>query len=135
MKVGLALKAKLASISSSVSGVMGFLGGYQVCHNICLGIIALLSIIGITLVGMPLLFLTKVAIPFWIAAFFLLLVSLGFYIRSKCLSKNLLLLNGGIIIAAFPFRALEKFFPIFWIIGGTIILISILLFIKSRIKR
>ena len=128
-------REKSLSISSSVSGVMGFLGGYQVCHNICLGIIALLSLIGITLVGMPLLFLTKVAIPFWIAAFFLLMVSLVFYIKSKCISKNLLLFNGGIIIAAIPFRALEKFFPIFWIIGGTIILISILLFIKSRIKR
>jgi len=134
MKVGLVIKAKAASISSSVSGVMGFLGGYQVCHNICLGIIALLSVIGITLVGMPLLFLTKVAIPFWIAAFFLLMVSLVFYIKSKCISKNLLLFNGGIIIAAIPFRALEKFFPIFWVIGGTIILISILLLIKSRIK-
>ena len=135
MKPKLTLKANAASISSSVSGIMGFLGGYQVCHNICLGIIALLSIIGITLVGMPLLFLTKIAVPLWIAAFFLLMVSVVFYIKSKCISKNLLLFNGGIIIAAIPFRALEKFFPIFWIIGGTIILISILLFIKSRIKR
>jgi len=132
MKLKLVIKAKAASISSSVSEVMSFLGGYQVCHNICLGIIALLSLIGITLVGMPLLFLTKVAVPFWIAAFFLLLVSLGFYLRSKCLSKNLLLLNGGIIIAAVPFRALERFFPIFWIIGGTFVLISIVLFIRDK---
>jgi len=130
-----AIKAKLVSISSSVSGVMGFLGGYQVCHNICLGIIALLSIIGITLVGMPLLFLTKVAVPFWIAAFFLLLVSLGFYIRSKCLSKNLLLLNGGIIIAAVPFNSLKNFMIFFWIIGGTLVLISIVLFIRDKIVK
>ena len=132
MRIKSLLKAKLTSIYSSVSGVMGFLGGYQVCHNICLGIIALLSLIGITLVGMPLLFLTKVAIPFWIAAFFLLIVSLVFYIKSKCISKNLLLFNGGIIIAAIPFQPLKRFFPIFWIIGGVIILISILLFIKGK---
>ena len=71
-------KGKALTVTSSVSGVMGFLGGYQVCHNICLGIIALLSIIGITLVGMPLLFLTKVAVPFWIAATFLFVISLIF---------------------------------------------------------
>ena len=133
MKVGLVIKAKAASISSSVSGVMGFLGGYQVCHNICLGIIALLSVIGITLVGMPLLFLTKVAIPFWIAAFFLLMVSLVFYIKSKCISKNLLLFNGGIIIAAAPFNSLKNFMIFFWIIGGTLVLISIVLFIRDKI--
>ncbi|MBI2667856.1 hypothetical protein HYX17_03765 [Candidatus Woesearchaeota archaeon] len=135
MRIKNLLKAKIASISSSASGVMGFLGGYQVCHNICLGIIALLSLIGITLVGMPLLFLTKVAVPFWIAAFFLLIISLVFYIKSKCISRILLLLNGGIIIAAVPFRALEKFFPIFWVIGGLIILISITLFIKDRMMK
>lgn len=135
MKIGSVLKAKAASISSSVSGVMGFLGGYQVCHNICLGIIALLSIIGITLVGMPLLFLTKVAIPFWIAASFLFMISLFFYFRSKCMSRNLLLLNGGILIAAFPFNALKNFLIFFWIIGGTIVLISVVLFIKDRMMK
>lgn len=133
MELKSALKAKAASISSSVSGVMGFLGGYQVCHNICLGIIALLSIIGITLVGMPLLFLTKVAIPFWIAAFFLFLISLSFYIKSRCISRNLLLFNGGIIIAGVPFNALKDFLIFFWIIGGTIVLTSVVLFIKDRV--
>lgn len=125
-------KGKAITITSSVSGVMGFLGGYQVCHNVCLGIIALLSIIGITLVGMPLLFLTKVAIPFWIAASFLFIISLFFYLRSKCISKNLLLFNGGIIIAGVPFNALKDFLLFFWIIGGSIILISIVLFIKDK---
>lgn len=128
-------KGKALTLTSSVSGVMGFLGGYQVCHNICLGIIALLSIIGVTLVGMPLLFLTKVAIPFWIAAAFLFIISLFFYLRSKCLSKNLLLFNGGIIIAGVPFISLKDFFVFFWIIGGSIVLISIILFIKGMVMK
>ncbi len=128
-------KGKAITFTSSVSGVMGFLGGYQVCHNICLGIIALLSIIGITLVGMPLLFLTKVAIPFWIIASFLFIVSLLFYLKSKCISKNLLLLNGGIIIAAVPFNSLKNFLIFFWIIGGSIVLISIVLFIKDKMTK
>lgn len=125
-------KGRALAVTSSASGVMGFLGGYQVCHNVCLGIIALLSVIGITLVGMPLLFLTKVAIPFWIAASFLFFISLFFYFKSKCISKNLLLFNGGIIIAGVPFDSLKNFFVFFWIMGGTIILISIVLFIKDK---
>lgn len=129
------LKEKLLSVSTSVSGVMGVLGGYQVCHNICLGIIALLALIGITLVGMPLLFLTKIAIPFWIAASMLFLLTLGFYIKKKCLSKNMLLFNGGIIVAGVPFQSLKTILPFFWIIGGTAVLISILLFVSDRMKK
>lgn len=125
-------KGRALTVTSSVSGAMGFLGGYQVCHNICLGIIALLSIIGITLVGMPLLFLTKVAIPFWIIASLLFVLSLLFYLKSKCVSRNLLLLNGGIIIAGVPFNSLKNFTPLFWITGGSLILISIILFIKDK---
>ena len=128
-------KGKALTVTSSVSGVMGFLGGYQVCHNICLGVIALLSIIGITLVGMPLLFLTKVAIPFWTIASFLFIISLFFYLKSKCLSRNLLLFNGGIIIAGVPFNPLKDFLVFFWIIGGSIVLVSIVLFIKDKMVK
>lgn len=135
MKLHHFFKEKILSVSSSVSGVMGFLGGYQVCHNICLGIIALLSLIGITLVGMPLLFLTKVAIPFWIAAATLFLLTLGFYIKKKCISKNMLLFNGGIIVAGVPFGSLKSVLPMFWILGGTAILISILLFVQDKMKK
>ncbi|MEK6872457.1 MAG: hypothetical protein AABW90_00410 [Nanoarchaeota archaeon] len=126
------IKEKLASIISSFSGTMGFLGGWQVCHNLCLGLIALLSVIGITLVGMPLLFLTKVAIPFWIAAVILFGVTLLFYFKKKCISKSLLLLNLGIIIAGVPFSQIQKFIIYFWIMGGTIITIGILIFIKDK---
>ncbi len=128
-------KEKFLSISSSFSGLLGFLGGYQVCHNICLGIIALLSIIGISIVGMPLLFLTKVAVPFWIVAFFLLIASLFFYFKNKCISKNLLLFNSGIIIAGVPFNAFRDFLIIFWIIGSSLVLLSIVLFIKNKLGK
>lgn len=126
---------KTGSITSSISGVASFLGGYQVCHNVCLGIIALLSIIGITLVGMPLLFLTKVAIPFWIVAVALLGITLIFYFQKKCISKNLILLNSGIIIAGIPFKSLQDYSIIFWIIGSFLVLLSILFFIKDKIKK
>src|SRR3989338_7197358 len=128
-------REKLLPVSSSGAGVLGFLGGYQVCHNICLGLIALLSLIGITFVGMPLLFLTKVAIPFWIAAVVLFVLTLGFYMKKKCISQNLLLFNGGIIVAGVPFNSLKNILPLFWIVGGTAVLVSVLLFVRNRLKK
>ena len=130
-----ATKEKALTITSSLSGTIGFLGGYQVCHNVCLGIIALLSFIGITLVGMPLLFLTKVAVPFWIVAVLLFGLTLMFYFKMKCISKNLLLFNGGIIIAGVPFNFIKDFSVYLWIIGGFLILLSLVLSIKNRLRK
>ncbi len=123
---------KIVSASSCVSGSLSFLGGYQVCHNVCLGIIAVLSVVGITVVGMPLLFLQRVALPFWILAVALLGVTLVFYFQRKCISKNLIIFNSGIIIAGVPFKAVQDYAIILWIIGGSMVLLSILLFIKNR---
>ncbi|MBI2449045.1 hypothetical protein HYV49_01990 [Candidatus Pacearchaeota archaeon] len=126
------LKEKTIGISSGLSGVLSFLGGYQVCHNVCLGIIALLSVIGITIVGMPLLFLQKVAVPFWIAALLLLATALVFYFRSRCISKNMIILNAGIIIAGTPF--FQDYSIFFWIIGGSIVFLSMLFLLKDKLK-
>ena len=125
---------KVLNFTSSLSGTMGFLGGWQVCHNLCLWVITALSLIGITIVGMPLLFLTKVAIPFWIAAVILFLISLIFYFKMKCISKNLLLFNGGIIVAGVPFRSLNDYSIIFWIIGGILIALSLISYLKEKFR-
>lgn len=124
---------KAATLSSSLSGTLSFLGGYQVCHNVCLGIIALLAIIGITVVGMPLLFLQKVAIPFWTVAVLLFGVTLALYFKKKCISKNLLVLNSGIIMAGIPFKAVQNYRVMFWIVGGTLVVLSLLFYIKGKI--
>lgn len=129
------LVEKSGSIVSSLSGTLSLLGGYQVCHNICLGLIAVLSLVGISLVGMPLLFLTKVALPFWIVAAFLFIVSLLLYLKGRCLPRNLLLLNGGIVIAGVPFNSLENVLVYFWLLGGAMVLLSIVLFFKDKIAR
>lgn len=70
------IKERLLGASGSASGALGFLGGYQVCHNACMALVAFLTFLGFTVAGMPLLFLTKVAIPFWIAALTLLSITL-----------------------------------------------------------
>ena len=126
---------KAATISTSLSGVLSFLGGYQVCHNACLGIITLLSLIGITIVGMPLFFLQKVAVPLWVLSVLLFLITLLIYFKKKCISKNLLMLNSGIIIAGVPFKAVQSYLIIFWIVGGTLVVLSLLFYIKRKISK
>ena len=129
------IKEKAIGATGSVSGIASILGSWQVCHNICLGIIALLGIIGITIVGMPLLFLTKIAVPIWAVAVILLLVTIAIYMKKKCISKNLIILNSGLIIAGTPFQPLQKFSVFFWTAGGILVLAGILLFIKEKMQK
>ena len=128
------IKEKIIGATGSVSGATSILGSWQVCHSVCLGIVALLGILGITVVGMPLVFLTKVAIPIWTGAFLLLLVTLMLYIKKKCIPKNLIMFNSGLIIAGIPFQPLQKLSVFFWIIGGTLATIAIVIFVKNKIQ-
>ena len=120
------LRERTLGIFGSLTGSLSFLGGYQVCHNLCLGIIAVLTFLGFAVAGMPLLFLTKVAIPFWIAAFFMLVVTLILRYRYMMhFSDKLIVLNSGLIVAGIPFQQVQQFNYIFWIIGGALVAASI----------
>lgn len=127
------LREKLLNLVTGISSVFSFLGGWQVCHNLCLGIVTLLSLIGITFAGMPLFFLTKISVPLWIIAFVLMLITVIFYIKKKCISYKLILFNSGLIIIGIPFQALQDFKLVFWVVGGTIIILSIVLYFKDKI--
>ena len=119
----------------SLSGVTSFLGSWQVCHNLCLGIVALLALVGISVIGMPLLFLTKLAVPFWILAFILLIITFGIHLRKKCITTNMLLFNSGILIAAIPFAQLQQFSLYFWVVGGILVASSISLYIMRKVQK
>jgi len=120
------IKEKILGASGSLSGVLSFLGGYQVCHNACLALVAFLTFLGFAVAGMPLLFLTKVAIPFWISALLLLSVTIILnYKKIMKISNKMLLLNSGLIIAGTPFQQVQEFNYIFWITGGVLVLSSV----------
>lgn len=120
------IKEKAVSAGSMISGSASILGSYQICHSLCLSAITLLSLIGITVTGMPLLFLTKVAIPFWIAGFSLLAIMV---ILAKYdilhFSNKLMLANIGLLTAGVPFERLVQFQKFFWIMGAMIVVASI----------
>jgi len=126
VKVVYKIIEKFTGVAGSLSGSLSFLGSYQVCHNACLALIAFLTFLGFTVAGMPLLFLTKVAIPFWIAAVSLLIIMLALnYKKIIHLSNKMLLFNSGLIIAGIPFQQIQQFNYLFWIAGGILISLSI----------
>ena len=127
-------KEKLVGAAGSLSGITSFFGSYQVCHNLCMSTIALLSIIGITVVGMPLLFLTKVAVPFWLAAAGLLIVTVMAGVQKICVPRKLIIFNSGLMIAGIPFKQVQQFTKLFWLIGGALVILSVILFLKDKIS-
>ena len=128
------VKEKIVSATGSISGAASILGSWQICHNICLGLIALLSLVGITVVGMPLQFFTEIAVPMWLTAAGLLIVTILIYLKKPCISKNLIIVNSGIIIAGVPFQPFQQYSLFLWIIGGAVVATGIYLFIRDRAK-
>ena len=127
-------KERLIGATGSVAGIASILGTWQACHNVCLALVGFLSILGITVIGMPLVFLTEVAIPVWTVAVILLTITAILYIKKKCISSRLLLVNSGLIIAGVPFPFLQQFTEIFWIIGGALVVTGISLFVKDKLQ-
>ena len=128
------IKDKVLAGTGSISGTLSFLGSYQVCHNACLALISILTILGFTVAGMPLLFLTKVAVPFWTLALALLATTVILkYGKNMQFSGKIILLNSGLIIAGIPFQQLQQFNYIFWIVGGILAISSIGWFIYDKI--
>ena len=125
---------RAAAITGSLSGVSGLFSSWQVCHSICLWVISLLALVGVTLTGMPLLFLTKISRPLWIMAVILLGVTVYMYVKKKCISFALILFNAGLIIAGTPFSFAQENQIIAWTIGGTISLAALSFYVIERIQ-
>ena len=128
-------REKFVGVAAGVSGAASVAGSWQVCHNLCLLAIALLGVLGTTAVGMPLMFLREIALPFWIAAVLLLAITAALYFKKYCISPKLIVFNAGLIIAGTPFQGLQALSPLFWVSGGAIAAFSILWFAKGRLKK
>lgn len=128
------IKEKILGAGGSLSGAASIMGSWQICHSICLGIIALLGVIGITITGMPLEFLTSIRTPLWSIAVILLAATIVLHQMKKCISRNLIIFNSGLIIAGVPFRNLQSYSAYFWIIGGVISSAAIILYFNDRKK-
>ncbi len=126
---------KLVKFSGAGASCVSILGSYQLCHNICMAAISVLALIGITVTGMPLLFLTSVAPYFWIAGIVLLLTLLLLKSRGMgCITNNSLLFNSGLLIAGIPFYPLNQYQTALWIVGGALVLVSAGFFLYEKWK-
>ena len=128
------VKEKVIGNLGTISGFTSLLSSWQICHNVCLGIVSVLAVIGITLNFMPFEILTRFAVPIWIFAFILLLVTLGFYLKKKCISKNQLFFNSGLIVASVPFAVLQPAIAYFWAIGGLFVARGTYGYVKNKIR-
>lgn len=92
-------------ICGKISSCAAVLGSWQICHGVCLSLIALLATIGIVIQGMPLLFLNTWQWPLWIlaAVFFGLLMYLRFGLRMRSFSDQTIVGNAGLLLAGVPF--------------------------------
>ena len=66
-------RVRYASIATSTATLIS---AHNVCHSLCLGLIAFLAAFGIVLTGMPLAFLQDYNIYFWTMAFITMVIML-----------------------------------------------------------
>ena len=115
-------KLRNASIASSAATLIS---AHNVCHSLCMGLIAFLAVFGIVIVGMPLAFLQDYNIYFWLmAAGTLILMTAMILKKWGCISNKTLLFNFGLVIAGFPFAT----YPIdnfLLLVGGLIALTAV----------
>ena len=132
----ISIKEKFLGASGGLTGSLSVLGSYQVCHSACLALISLLTFLGFTVAGMPLIFLTKVAVPFWTLALALLITTVILkYGKNMQFLGKIILLNSGLIIAGTPFEQVRKFNYIFWIVGGSLVIFSIAWYVYEKIEK
>src|SRR3989338_2122879 len=113
---------RAGAIATGTTGAASIISAHNVCHAVCLGVVALLSVFGIAISSTALMFLQDYNLLFWSMGLFFLLVSAALYVKLCCVSRKAMVANAGIIIAGVPLPQAQL---AFWITGGAIFLIVI----------
>jgi len=126
-------KSRVSAIASGTTGAASIISAHNVCHAVCLGVVAVLSLFGIALSSTALMFLQDYNLLFWSMGLFFLLISAALYVRLGCVSTKAMTANAGIIIAGVPFFPTAQ--VAFWIVGGAIFLVTLGQYMKQRFNR
>lgn len=134
-----AAKERLLASGGTVSAGLGALGSsYNVCHSVCMAIVSVLAVIGITLNVLPLMFLQTYQHYFWWAAFLMTMGALYIYLMQKkqrLRDRNLLLLNAGFLMYGLPYKQLADYTDFFRFVGVSVVLSAVfLLFFAKRFR-
>lgn len=126
-------KAKIVGIFGGVSGTGSVISAHNVCHALCLAVVAVLSVFGIIVSSDILMFLEDYNLPLWGMGMLFLALSLFLYSRyPNCISKKLILANSGLLLIGMPFPWFRQFNLLFWILGSSIVGLSIVWYINGR---
>jgi len=126
-------KGRFAGYFGVVSSTGSIISAHNVCHAICLGVVAVLSVFGIAVSSTALMFLQDYNMLFWTMGVLFLLLSLVMYAKfGKCISTRLIIFNAGLVIAGTPFiPALQL---VFWAAGFSIAIFVSAIYIKERLE-
>jgi len=120
---------KIFGIASGVSGAGSVISAHNVCHTICLAVVAFLSVFGIIVSSDILMWLQDYNLFFWSMGMIFLGISLVLlYIKGNCISKKMIFLNIGLLVIGFPF--LQNWFV--WIPGILVVLFSIGWYLRDK---
>lgn len=121
--------AKAETVATGVTGTASIISAHNVCHAVCLGAVAFLSLFGIAISSTALMFLQDYNLIFWSMGLFFLIVSAILYLRLGCVSKKAMTANAGILVAGVPLQTEQL---TFWLIGGSIFLIILGKYINQK---
>ncbi|OGI15581.1 hypothetical protein A3K63_01540 [Candidatus Micrarchaeota archaeon RBG_16_49_10] len=125
-------RGRIAGALGGISGGGSIISAHNVCHSVCLAVVAFLSIFGIAASSDVLMFLESYNLLFWSMGIFFLALSLLLYFKfPKCMSKKMILANAGLLIIGIPFVASLNL--LFWVAGGVILSYSIAWYAKDKI--
>src|SRR3989344_5269290 len=126
-------RGKVVGSVGAVSGSGGIISAHNVCHAVCLGVVAVLSVFGIAVSSTALMFLQDYNMLFWTMGVFFLLLSLLLYARfGKCISTKMIVFNAGLVLAGTPFFPAQQ--VIFWTAGFFIAAIVAFIYTKNRLE-
>lgn len=133
----IALKARLFEGGGTTSGAFGAIGSvHNVCHSLCVTVVSIAALFGITMNILPLMFLQTYQLYFWWAALVFTAISFYLYLKQRhkrALDRNLLLINFGLLTFGLPLSGwLADYMDVFRFLGGTLALIGLFLLIFGK---
>lgn len=127
----IALKTRWLEGGGTTSGIFGAIGSvHNVCHSLCVIVVSILAIFGITASILPLMFLQTYQMYFWVTALVFTTASFYFYLQQRhraARDKNLLFINSGLLIFGLPFSQLADYIDFFRFTGGALAFTGLLL--------
>ena len=136
MKKQIQSKGRIVSAANTGSAAGSIASAHNVCHALCLGAVALLSVFGIVVASDALMWLEVFNWPFWLMGISFLLISLALYSRyGPCISWRMMIVNAGLLVVAIPFaQNLGYLSWLAWAPGIAITVFGISLILKSRLQ-